>query len=127
MKQTNFLKKTLLLVAMMAGVSTAWADGTISIPHDLGSFISLGTSSGTNGDVATGVNLSNCNVDNSNTRTISETTNYYTIVGTVDVLIDHVTHLPGFLFQRKTTDEVDGTIVETEFRVLIRQHDLCLQ
>ena len=81
MKQTNFLKKTLLLVAMMAGVSTAWADG-INIPQALGSFISLGTSSGSNGDVATGVNLSNCNVDNSNTRTISETTNYYTIGST---------------------------------------------
>lgn len=59
-----------------------WADGTIDIPQDLGSFISLGTSSGTNGDVAKGVNLSNCKVDQSNTRSISGTTNYFTIGNT---------------------------------------------
>lgn len=81
-RQNNFLKTLLLAVALLAGSSMAWADGTISIPHNLGSFISLGTSSGTNGDVSTGVNLSNCKVDNSNTRSISETTNYFTIGNT---------------------------------------------
>lgn len=83
MKQNNFFLKTaLLLLAMVGGVSMAWADGTISIPHNLGNFISLGTSSGQSGDVSTGVNLSNCRVDNSNTRSISETTNYFTIGNT---------------------------------------------
>ena len=80
MKTKHLLQKTFLLsVALLGGVSSAWADGTISIPHNLGNFISLGTSSGQSGDVSTGVNLSNCKVDNSNTRSISETTNYFTI------------------------------------------------
>ena len=81
-RQNNFLKTVLLAVALLAGSSTTWADGTISIPHNLGNFISLGTSSGQSGDVSTGVNLSNCRVDNSNTRSISETTNYFTIGNT---------------------------------------------
>ena len=81
-RQNNFLKTVLLAVALLAGSSTTWADGTISIPHNLGNFISLGTSSGQSGDVSTGVKLSNCRVDNSNTRSISETTNYFTIGNT---------------------------------------------
>lgn len=83
MKHNYFFRKTLLAVALLlGGASFSWADGTINIPQNVGSYITLGTSSGTNGDVATGVNLSNCKVDNSNTRTVSETTNYYTIGNT---------------------------------------------
>ena len=82
MKTNKLFKTALLLLLAAAGTTTAWADGTISIPHNLGNFISLGTSSGQSGDVSTGVNLSNCRVDNSNTRSISETTNYFTIGNT---------------------------------------------
>lgn len=38
MKQNNFMRKTLLLLALVAGVSTAWADA-VNIPQDLGNYI----------------------------------------------------------------------------------------
>lgn len=44
MKQNNFFKKTLLLLAMAAGVSTAWADPTpVVIPQDLGNYVNWET------------------------------------------------------------------------------------
>ena len=43
MKQNNFLNTAFLLLALLGGASSAWADGTISIPQDLGSYIPIGT------------------------------------------------------------------------------------
>lgn len=68
MKQINYFKKTLLLLAMVAGVSTAWADpaATFSIPQNLGSYILVGNDNqGGSGLTADGVTLTGCKVDGS--------------------------------------------------------------
>ena len=64
MKQNNFLNTAFLLLALLGGASSAWADGTISIPQDLGSYIPIGTVP-TSGSkiIATGITLTGCSVD----------------------------------------------------------------
>lgn len=61
MKQNNFLKKTLLLVAMVAGVSMTWADN-VAIPQDMGSYIVIGSATGADG-FASYITKNNCQVD----------------------------------------------------------------
>ena len=36
------------------------------------------------------------------------------VVAAVNVLVNHVTHLPGLLLQGETTDKIDGTLMETQ-------------
>lgn len=84
MKQIDFFKKTLLLVAMVAGVNTTWADN-VSIPQDLGSYIVIGSATGADG-FASYITKTNCQVDsrlgdagNSKYYTIGSTRNNTTV------------------------------------------------
>ena len=65
MKTNKLFKTTLLLVALFCGASASWADGTISIPQDLGSYILIGNASASPKTTATGVTLTGCQVDGS--------------------------------------------------------------
>ena len=76
MKQINFFKKTLLLVAMVAGVNTAWAD-TQPIPQDLGSYIVIGSATGTENFASYISTKTNCTIDANLADT--ENSKYYTI------------------------------------------------
>lgn len=112
MKQKNFLfKSALLLVALFSGASASWADGTISIPQDLGSFIPIGTITNTSGvqtkAAATGVTLQkDNNVDGSN-GTENTTVTSYTIGSTNDATPTYtfaltVSEAADFLFSFKS-------------------------
>lgn len=65
MKQNNLFKTALLLLLAVAGTTTAWADGTISIPQNLGSYILIGNASTNPKTTATGITLTGCQVDGS--------------------------------------------------------------
>ena len=61
MKQINFLKKTLLAIALLVGSSTTWADN-VAIPQDMGSYIVIGSATGADG-FASYITKNNCQVD----------------------------------------------------------------
>ncbi len=45
MKTNKLFKTALLLLLAVAGTNTAWADGTINIPQNLGNYILIGNGS----------------------------------------------------------------------------------
>ena len=103
MRQNKLFKTTLLLLALAGGVSSAWADGTISIPQDLGSYIVLGTATGTS-SVSDGVTITGCNIDS---QLGDETNNRYYSVGstgssTVVTITINVTEAADYIFGFKT-------------------------
>jgi hypothetical protein len=63
MKTKTLFKVALMLILLAGGVDQAWADGTISIPQEMGSYILIGNASTNPKTWATGVTLSNCQVD----------------------------------------------------------------
>lgn len=61
MKINNLFKTAFLLLAMIEGVNSAWADN-ISIPQDMGSYIVIGSATGADG-FASYITKNNCEVD----------------------------------------------------------------
>lgn len=68
MKQTKLLRLTLLLITLLWGAGSVWADETINIPQaSVGTYIPIGTiatsESGGAKTVASGITLTGCQVD----------------------------------------------------------------
>ena len=79
MKTNNYFRKTLLLVALLAGVSTAWADPatTFSIPQDLGDYIVLGSATGNDNFADYVTTHTGCSIDSR--LADADNSKYYTI------------------------------------------------
>lgn len=111
MKQNNLLK-TLLLLTLLGGVSSSWAEGTINIPQTVGSYIPIGTVP-TSGDktTATGVTLTGCLVDG---NAKSEEYTSYTVGSTngsnVTIQFDFTATAGNYLFSFKSGHK-EGTSV----------------
>ena len=107
MKQTNFFKKTLLLLALLAGVSTAWADPktTFSIPQDLGNYILVGQDKkGASGLTADGVTLTGCKVDDGGTCYAIGSTGSSTVIQ-----FKFTAEIGSYVFSFKSGTKVDNT------------------
>lgn len=73
--RTNYRFKTALLLLMaVGGASSAWAEGTISFPQNLGSYIVIGTTSGGTA-TSEGITIANCKVDDQ----LADNGKYYSI------------------------------------------------
>lgn len=97
--RTNYRFKTALLLLMaVGGASSAWADGTISIPQELGSYILIGNGSTNPKTTATGVTLSNAQVDGSSesSYTIGSTGGSTTATLTVEATGETADYVFGF-------------------------------
>ncbi|MBO6217776.1 MAG: hypothetical protein J6N73_09025 [Prevotella sp.] len=111
MKQNNLLK-TLLLLTLLGGVSSSWAEGTINIPQTVGSYIPIGTVP-TSGDktTATGVTLTGCSVDgNAKSEEYTSYTVGSTNGSTVTIQFDLTATAGNYLFSFKSGHK-EGTSV----------------
>ncbi len=80
MKKRKLFIKVLLLMALVGSTSVSKAEGTISIPQELGSYILIGTESGGT-STCEGISVTNCKID---TRLGDTTNNKYYTIGTTN-------------------------------------------
>lgn len=113
MKHNYFFRKTLLAVALLlGGASFSWADGTINIPQNVGSYIPIGTVP-TSGEktTATGVTLTGCSVDgNAKSEEYTSYTVGSTSGSTVTIQFDLTATAGNYLFSFKSGHK-EGTSV----------------